>query len=128
MRKITLTRDQFTVFAFPAVAQAPAETESELETAMRLIRKFKDTALTDEIPLTDKEIAEGKADPRKKQYTFRTLREASATFILEEDERKLLLKRVEGNKLGVSTLVLEEYMDMIAVVKDAPEALGVEKA
>lgn len=119
MRKLRLTAQQFDHFVFPYVAQAAAKNDGEFETALRLIRKLKDGALTEEIPLSEEESkiqANGKL-----VLPFRRLREGEATFVLEEDEWKMLRSRVAERKVNVSIVALEMYADLLATIDQAPE-------
>lgn len=117
MRKLTLQKGHFDTFVFQQVTTLPAANESEFETALRLLKKLKDPALTKEVALTPEEQEAEKQGQRA--FPFRQLLEDEATFVLEEDEYQLLKKRVEKHKTLVATLVLEEFAELLAVIAGA---------
>ena len=119
MRKLTLTAEHFDTFVFQQVTAGPVDNEHELETALRLLRKLKDPALTTEVPLTVAEKAVQEEGQRI--FQFRKLREDEAVFLLDTDEFELLKRRVEKHKTQVAILVLEEFMELLQVIEKAPE-------
>ena len=119
MRQLTVTADQFDTFLFPHVAQSSAKDESEFETALRLMRKIKDPAVTEEVPLTA--VERQAKENGQRLFPFRRLLGDAHTFVLEEDEHKLLLKRLNERKTSVALLALEEFDELLKVVAAAPE-------
>ena len=119
MRKLSLTADQFETFVFQQVTVGPVDNEHELETALRLLRKLKDPALTTEVPLTAAEKAAQEEGQRV--FQFRKLREDEAVFLLDTDEFELLKRRVQKHKTQVAMLVLEEFMQLLQVIETAEE-------
>lgn len=119
MRKLSLTADQFDAFVFPYVATSSAQNDGEFETALRLLRKLKDPALTMPAPLTDAEEKARQAGG--KVFAFAKLRESEATFLLEEDEWKLLQNRVAAFKTKVNIVALEDFAALLEAIKTAPE-------
>lgn len=118
MKKVTISKFDFDTFVFQQVAGSTAENDNEAETAIRLMRKIKDEALTEE-----EESTKEQEELRKKGrpvFLMRKLREEQAVFILQDDEHKLLLKRLEKNLSSVALLVLEGFMDLIKNVKESP--------
>lgn len=118
MRKLVLTAAQFDTFVFPQVASSAAKSESEFETALRLLKKLKDPALTEAVPFTDEELKRAK-ETRQALFAFHRLREDSATFLLEEDEWLLLKARVSDHKTKVSIVALEDFSSALAAVAAA---------
>lgn len=119
MRSVTFTEAQFNTFVFRQCALATAENESEFETGLRLIKKFKDPALTVPEELTDAEKEQQKKG--NPVFPYYRLREPKATFLLEEDEWQLALKRLRANRTRVATLVAEEFAELLKAVAEAPE-------
>lgn len=119
MRKLSLTADQFDTFVFPYVAQSNAQNDAEFETALRLLRKLKDPALTMVAPLSDPEEKARQAGA--KVFAFNKLRESEASFVLEEDEWKLLQARLAAYKTKVNIVALEDFAALLDVIKAAPE-------
>lgn len=118
MKKVTISKFEFDTFVFQQVAGSTAENDNEAETAIRLMRKLKDETLTIECEPTKEE-----GEARKKGrsvFLMRQLREGSATFVLQDDEHKLLFKRLEKNVPHVALLLLEEFSDLVRRVKEAP--------
>ncbi len=124
MRKVTISKKQFDTFLFPQIAQSNAKTDSERETAIRVIKILKDRGLTMDKPLTKRE--ERLREDGENVFEFKELVEDEATFVLEEDEHNFIKKRLEENAKGVALLVLEDFEALRDLFKNAekftPEA------
>ena len=119
MKQLTFTKSHFDLFVFPQVGTAQAKSDSEFEAALRLLRKLKDPALTVEKPLTQaEEEAEKNGD---RVFRFYRLLEDQATFLLQDDEFRLLKDRITGHKTTVSLVAVEEFNELLQVLKDPPE-------
>ena len=127
MRAVTISKDLFADPVFPVIARATAESADEVDVLIRLIRKFKDSALTEEVPFTDDERTAAKKNPRLRLLAFRTLREDQATFLLETDEHRLLVHRLTEVRQTLPAIVLEDICDLIDRIQDAPESAAASK-
>ena len=120
MRAITVKRDQFNDFLFPAIARSAAKDEQELEVAVRVLKKVKDPDKTyeEDIPKPQLEMAQSSG---QKIYPFRKLAPPDHKFIFEEDEHKLIVDRLREFLKTVSLIAAEEFLDFFKTVRDAPE-------
>ncbi len=94
MRQLKVTAHQFDNFVYPHVANGLGKGDGDWEAGGRLLRKFKDSKLTREKPLTPDEVkakAEGRA-----VYPFRRLVHESAVFLLQDDEYRIVKEKVKG--------------------------------
>lgn len=119
MRTVTLTRQQFDEHVFPAFVAKAAESEQQMEVAVRVLRKFKDPGVTEDEELDPRVVAQANG---KSVYPNRVLLDEDATFDLEEDEHRLVLERLKAFVTRINVLAAEDFMATIAAVKDAPEA------
>jgi hypothetical protein len=120
MRQVELEARQFQYFAFPIVAMGNADNIEQFECQIRLVRKFKDPQLTEDVPLREEEQEEA-AKANAPTYPSRRLsvgRDA-AVFVLQDDEWKLLLKRLEGHRLKINAIAAEDLATVIEAVKQA---------
>lgn len=118
MKKLKLTSRQFDTFVFPQIASSTARSDGEFETALRLLRKLKDPALTQPALLTVEEAAaraQGQA-----AFAFHRLRSDEAVFLLEEDEWGMLQSRVSEHRTRVAIVAAEEFADLIETIAKAP--------
>ena len=130
MKQVTITKHLFDTFAFPQIAQANAKTDGEWETALRLIKKFKDPALTRETPLNKMELRA--KDDGQKVAQFYELLEDQVTFVFQDDEFHLMKDRITGNKTNISILLAEDFQELLQAIEDAedvkePEPVGAEE-
>ena len=125
MRRITFTEPQFKNFVFPHVGRSNANSGSDWETALRLIKKLKDPTLTEEVDLTQDE-QESENDGAT-VFRFRTLLTREATFELEEDEWKLLRQILEGMRTKVLLIAAEDFEAILEIVREAKQVDTKEK-
>lgn len=118
MRIVTLSQAQYTKFAYPAVAQSAAERLEDWEPALRLMRKLRDPALTQdaEVTVDEQKILEA---GRVLAYAPRKLKEDQASFEVEEDEWKLWRARVEGYRLRVPLVAAEDLEATLDALRQA---------
>ncbi len=122
MRRITFTAFQFQNFVFPYVGAASAKDMNEWETQLNLIKKLKDPALTAQIELSaEEELAMQRGQA---VYAFYRLREEQATFSLEDDEWRMLKRRIEENRSRVNAVAAEDYQAVWEAVED-PAAVDI---
>jgi len=118
MRRLTITNHHFDTFLYPFLMQSVAREPAEWDVALRLLRKLKDPAETEERELTPEE-----ADARRRGipvYPFRRLRQAEATLLLEEDEFTLLSGRLAERKSNVLLGAADDFAELLAAVANAP--------
>lgn len=125
MREVHVTREQFDEFLYPAIASSSAENESELETAVRVLRKLKKPDITFEEVISSEEQERAKKN-RTKLVPFRKLTVDEHTFMFEEPEYKLVLDRVKAHLPRISLAAAEELWEFYESVKGAPE-VNIEK-
>lgn len=119
MRAVTFTKEQFDTFVFKLFATVPSKDDTEIEVAIRVLRKLKDPALTEALPMNAAErAAEAQGD---RAYSLHRLCESRATFLLEEDERKLLEQRLRDQRKNVPTFALEDLQETVDTIHNAPE-------
>lgn len=120
MRQLTFNGKQFKDFVFTQMGRATSSGgDSDWETALRVIKKLKDPALTEVIPLTDEEQkAENEGTT---VFYFRRLIEDHATWEFEEDEWKFLKTKLEANKKNVLLLAAEDFEELLRVIRDAKQ-------
>lgn len=119
MRRLVINADLFDTFLFPNIAQSNAKTDSERETALRVLKKIKDPAITTEKPLTRREEQLQKEGERV--FSYRILRGEEATFLLEEDEWKFVKTRLKDNAGNIALLALEEFNNLLEIFEQAEE-------
>jgi len=108
MRKVRVTADQYYVFLYPQFAASVAENADEFETQLRVIRKLKDQTLSQDEPVTEQDRQE--ADRKHTvPVPYRRLLEAEAVFLFEEDEWRLLCRRIENYKKMVAAGAAELF-------------------
>ncbi len=125
MRKVKLTKKEFDHMFFPYVTNVAAEGEVEFETSIRLIKAIRDENKTEAKVLTDQE--QRTVDSGAVVYPSHVLRRDKDTFLLEEDEHKLAVKRLKVNMTRIAPLMGEDYQAMFEAVKDAEEVKKAEK-
>ena len=117
MRKVTLSKEHFDTFLFPTLARSNAKTDAEREIAIRVMRKVKEPALTNDKPLNARDLerrAEG-----EDVFEFKELIEESAVFVFEEDECNFIKKRLKDAGTQIALLVLDDYTQMEDLFKNA---------
>lgn len=122
MRVVRVSRLDFRDFLFPAVTSFPAEDEREMETGVRVVRKITDLEVTD--PEEPGPEAKAAMKAGRRWYPAHTLREPDHAFEFEEDEHRLILKRMGEYLKGISPLAAEDYLKFLKNVRDAPEPGG----
>lgn len=124
MRRVVITADLFDTFLFPQLAQSNAKTDSERETALRILKKIKDPAITTEKPLTRRE--EQLQEDGERVFHYRILIGDEIELLLEEDEWKFIKTRLKDNAGGVALLALEDFNELLEIL-DKAEEVKVEK-
>ena len=125
MRQVTFTKKQFKDFVYPFVGQGNAKADGDWETALRLVKKFKDPILTEKVPLNKEE--QKAEDEGSTVFCFRTLLTEDATFELEEDEWGLLKQILEGRRKNIIFLAAEDFEELLAVIREAKQVDAKEK-
>lgn len=123
MRAVTVTKQQFDEAVFPALIQGNAENESEMETAIRVLRKFRDPEVTQEETVSA-EMRERAERMGQRVFALRRLVADTHTFELEEDEHRLLVARMKAHVPRVHLLAAEDFLAALAAVRDAPTQNG----
>ncbi len=119
MRKFTITAEHFNTFLYPQLASSNSRTDPEFETALRVMRVFKDPSMTEAVPLNPGE--QQQRDSGQKVYAFRRLLEDDATFLLETDEWEFTKDRLKDHKANVALAAIEDFNELLEALKNAPE-------
>lgn len=117
MRAVTLTKTQFDEHVFPAFTAQGAEDERQLEVALRVLRKFREVAVEDEVDPRVLEKLNGKSF-----YPNLVLPAAEQGFQFEEDEHRLLLDRMKAFIPRINILAAEDFMATLSLIRDVSEA------
>lgn len=120
MREVTVTKSEFDEYLYPAFARNGVASEEEFEVALRVIRKLKEHATPEE--LSDEDIAEAEKTRGARAVAFLKLDSPEATFRLEEDEYKLVQKRLKAHLPNVALVFAEEFDALRQSVENAPQA------
>jgi hypothetical protein len=123
MRKIYLSKSEFDNILYPAFVSGSPESEDELEVAVRLKFLFKKNADYEEIS-AEETIAATKR--RERVIPFLKLR-SDTTFTFEEDEFKLLHKRLVAAIPRSSFAIAEEMADLLSRFKKSEKVRGSEE-
>lgn len=118
MKSVTLHATQYSTWVYPMFGASKSGSDAEFETALRVIRKLKDPSLTVAVPPTEAEKLATR--PGVEIFQYRQLREAQATFLFEEDEIALVLRRMLEQKSGVPAVTAEDYLEVVDLLKNAP--------
>lgn len=120
MRQLTLTAPEYDGLVYPTIGQGSgAQTDSEWETAMRLMKVLKEPGLTVEIPLTEEQLDDAKHG--KHHVSSRRLTEGSAVFVFEEDCISMLEKRMKAARPGVPLAIADQFEALMLKIRSAPE-------
>ncbi|KKL14919.1 hypothetical protein LCGC14_2510820, partial [marine sediment metagenome] len=109
----------FNTFLYPQLASSSSKTDAEFETALRVMRVFKDPSMTEVVPLNATEEEQRKGG--QKVYAFRRLLEDEATFLLETDEWEFVKARLKEHKVNVALAAIDDFNDLLEALNDAPE-------
>ena len=123
MRYVEFKKEEFDDIIYPSFAKSSSKDESELETAVRLVRKFKTVATPEEISyerLTDARNNGGRLIPSLK------LNYDSQLFELEEDEWKMIKDRVKNAIPTISNVIAEELFDLLTRIRNAATEKAIE--
>ena len=118
MRYISVTKDQFDDFLYPAYARVGSENEDELEISIRLKFKFRKIAKAEEI--SKERLAKAQAQGEK-LYALLKMTNENEEIVLEEDEHKLLLKRFRLALPSFADVAVEEVHEILNLLKDPPK-------
>lgn len=119
MRKFTITAEHFNTFLYPQLASSSSKTDAEFETALRVMKIFKDPSMTEVVPLNPGE--QQQQDRGQKVYSFRRLLEDEATFVLETDEWGFVQARLKEHKINVALAAIEDFNELLEALNNAPE-------
>ena len=120
MRKVMVTKLEFDEFLFDDITRASAQDDNELECALRLLRKLKDPKITEERPLSAREL-EVEAQSGRKLWPGRRLSVPEIILDLEEDEWALVCQRLKAAVPMHSILVLDEFHVLLFKVHNAEQ-------
>lgn len=120
MREVRITKEQFDEFLFPFVSGSSPESDNERECALRVMRKLKDPEITEEEALSPAQL-EAAERRKRKIWPGRRLACPEATFHFQEDEHRLILKRLKEATKGIAMLVIEEYTAFLDAFEGAKE-------
>ena len=109
---------EFDEFLFPFVTNSQAESEGERATALDVLRLLTDTDITVEEVLPEALVK----DARKRDkhlWAGRKLATDEHTFTFEEEEYRLVKKRLEASVSNVNIIALGELSPLIEKFKGA---------
>lgn len=118
MRKVEITRDEFNDFLYPAVGGSSAQSEQELETALRVMKKLHDPESTQiiEIPEDQRRAAQ---EAGQRILPVRRLKAPDMKLVLEEDEHRLIVERLKAYIPKVTLLGAEALYDFLQKLVNA---------
>lgn len=110
MRVITVTGKEFDIIFWRALASQSVKNESELEVALRVLKKVKDVSL--ENPLNADEKAQGMVPGRK-------LIDEESEFIFKEDEYRLAKEKLMTFLPSVALAVADVFRELLTKFEEA---------
>jgi hypothetical protein len=118
MRDITITKLEFDEFLFPFVTNSQAENDKERTTATDVLKLLSDEEYTVEETLSDELVTRAeKLD--KHLWPGRKLATDEHTFTFEEDEYRLVRKRLTDAVKGVNIIALAHFSPLLDKFKQA---------
>lgn len=112
MRKIILRKSQYDDLVYPACTAGAAENIGQLATAVRLLTKLRNSAVTEREVISE-ELLREYAKARQKPVPQYFLTEDQAEFELEEDEFDLLHTKVKEHIHRVNLVAAVELHELI---------------
>ena len=118
MRDIAVKRLEFDEFLWPIVTTSNAESDKERAVALDVLRLLSDEEYTEEVPLTDAQIAQSSKN-NTHVWNSRRLIEDEYTFVLEEEAYRLIRKRLQDASPKVSIVCLADFSPLLDRFNDA---------
>lgn len=119
-RTISLTKYEFDSLFYPSIANGSAENETELEVALRVVRKITNDTQTVEEVIT----AERRAEAKRMGIKLVPQREAlndPVIFTFEEDEYRMIMDRMVKAIPRYTLAVAPQLHGLIKGIKEAKQ-------
>ena len=117
MREITITRREFAEFLWPIVTSSAPDAVKQRFLARDVLNLLSDDDYTEEVPLTVEQIEQA-ARTNKHAWNSRRLRDDEHTFLVEEEECRLIEDRLISATPHVSIICLNDFSPLVDKFKD----------
>lgn len=118
MRKLTVTKEEFNYFLWPIIASNPAG--DDIETALRVIKKFKGLQTAHLVLPSDAQVEEAKKSGGRPIPDWNIAIKEVVLF-LEEDERVYILSKTKPAEKNVIAAILNDLRDLNKKIDEAVE-------